>query len=83
MLHHEKTLINLVGHYELHIKHLGYRDEDRDLHIISVDPSCGEAFVDFNACPEWLKIKQEDEGKVLLDNKYLIDPVEMTYEPIN
>ena len=80
-LNHKKSsdcLVNLVGRYEKHREGHYYRDEEDDLHIISVDPQDFNAFIDFNASPEWVNIKIE-AAQIILDNRFIIDVQTMTY----
>ncbi len=72
-------LFNLIGRYQKLRSENNYRDEDDDLHIISVDADEVTAFIDFSANPEWVNIEKYNDG-LLLGSKYLIDPKKMTYK---
>lgn len=75
----EKALINLVGRYQLQEDGQSFLDDERDLHIIAIDPQAKEALVDFNACPEWLALEEEASGILLVDSKYRLNFNNMTY----
>jgi hypothetical protein len=72
---------DLVGRYNREREGVVYRDESDDLHVISVDPEEGLAFVDLEAAPEWLEAKacQEESDRVLLGGRFVINPRTMTY----
>lgn len=74
----EIYLMNLVGRYEKQREGNYYRDEEDDLHIISVDPDNLEAFIDFNASPVWVSIAIQNT-QIILDERFKINMQNMTY----
>ncbi|MDJ0625285.1 MAG: hypothetical protein QNJ31_02835 [Candidatus Caenarcaniphilales bacterium] len=73
------SLVSLVGRYEREAK---YRNEEDDLHIISVDEEESTVFVDFNSAPEWLSIKREND-QIVIDKKYQLNSERMTYKVLD
>lgn len=73
------SLAKLVGRYQIKREGNNYRNEDDDLHIISVDPEEQSAFMDFSASPEWVPVTFDENGNAVLDGKFLLNHNEMFY----
>ncbi|MDX1920656.1 MAG: hypothetical protein SFU25_07995 [Candidatus Caenarcaniphilales bacterium] len=75
-------LLQLVGRYSRVQEGQTFIDESFDMHVIAIDEEDDCLFVDFDSCPEWMKITKNHNNEIIIAEKYLIDPETMIYRVI-